>query len=422
MCSMSRGWNVLLQWLENQSQQNWRFSRTQLEPRWKVGMTGPLCAMGRASCSSIAVRPRPRCRTCRGRRSGRGSPSTRCRAARRPRPSTVSAVTRRVTMSDSASRRHVRSSMVGSSSAPPLVDVSSMSRSSRNSRRLRPRSAPTKSAMKSLRRAGEDLVGRAVLDELAVLEDGDPVAHLDGLVDVVRDEDDRLADLGVQAQEVVLQAVARDRVDRAERLVHEHDRLAGGHRAGDADALALAAGELARVALGVALLEADELEQLADARADALLVPAQQPRHRPDVVLHAHVREQADLLEDVADPAAQLGQVEAAHALPADGDVALGDVDQAVDHLHRGRLAAARRPDEHADLARGHAQRELADGRRLAARIALRHRAELDRSRGAAWIRHSLHPSPPRGPERYTAASAPARLQAGGPRSGYAAL
>jgi hypothetical protein len=46
---MSRGWKVLLQWLENQSQQNWRFSRTQLEPRLKVGMTGPPCAMGRAS-------------------------------------------------------------------------------------------------------------------------------------------------------------------------------------------------------------------------------------------------------------------------------------------------------------------------------------------------------------------------------------
>ena len=278
----------------------------------------------------------------------------------------------------------------------PLADVSSMSRSSRSSRRLRPRSAPTKSAMNSLAGVGEDLVGRPVLDELAVPEDRDPVAHLDRLVDVVRDEDDRLLDLGVQAQEVVLQPVAGDRVDRAERLVHQHDRLVGGHRSGNADALALAAGELARVALGVALLEADELEQLADARADALLGPAQQPRHGPDVVLDAHVREQADLLEDVADPPPQLGQFEAAHALPADRDVALGDVDQAVDHLHRGRLAAARRPDEHADLARGHVQRQLADGRRLAARISLGHPAELDRGRGAAWVRHSLHPSPPR--------------------------
>ena len=48
----------------------------------------------------------------------------------------------------------------------------------------------------------------------------------------------------LQAQELVLQALAVDRVDRAERLVHEHQRRVGGERAGDADALALAAGEL----------------------------------------------------------------------------------------------------------------------------------------------------------------------------------
>jgi hypothetical protein len=32
MCSMRRGWNVLLQWLENHSQQNWRFSRAVRSP------------------------------------------------------------------------------------------------------------------------------------------------------------------------------------------------------------------------------------------------------------------------------------------------------------------------------------------------------------------------------------------------------
>ena len=52
MCSTRRGWKVLLQWLENQSQQNWRFSRTQSEPRWNVGMTGPPCAIGSASWAS----------------------------------------------------------------------------------------------------------------------------------------------------------------------------------------------------------------------------------------------------------------------------------------------------------------------------------------------------------------------------------
>jgi hypothetical protein len=62
----------------------------------------------------------------------------------------------------------------------------------------------------------------------------------------VGDEDDRLADLGLQAQELVLQARAGDRVDGAEGLVHQHQRRIGSQRARDADALALAAAELAR--------------------------------------------------------------------------------------------------------------------------------------------------------------------------------
>ena len=69
----------------------------------------------------------------------------------------------------------------------------------------------------------------------------------------------------MQAQELGLEAVARDRVERAERLVHQHQRRVDGERAGEADALALPAGELRREALAVVGLEADELEELGSA-------------------------------------------------------------------------------------------------------------------------------------------------------------
>ena len=109
----------------------------------------------------------------------------------------------------------------------------------------------------------QDRVGGVVLGEHAAgAEDRDPVAHLDRLVDVVGDEDHRLRDLAVQPPELLLQARARDRVERAERLVHQEQRRVGGERAGEPDALALAARELRGVALRVALLEPDELEQL----------------------------------------------------------------------------------------------------------------------------------------------------------------
>ena len=72
----------------------------------------------------------------------------------------------------------------------------------------------------------------------------------------------------VEAQELVLQPGAGDRVERAERLVHQHHRRVGGERAGEPDALALAARELRRVAVAVvAGGQADEVEQLVDALA-----------------------------------------------------------------------------------------------------------------------------------------------------------
>ena len=121
-----------------------------------------------------------------------------------------------------------------------------------------------------VRGRGEQAVGRVVLREVtADLEDRDAVAHLHRLVDVVGDEHDRLAQRLLQAQELVLQLRARDRVDRAERLVHQHDRRIGGEGAGDADALALAAGELARIPIAVlARRQSDEGEQLVDAVVD----------------------------------------------------------------------------------------------------------------------------------------------------------
>ena len=96
-------------------------------------------------------------------------------------------------------------------------------------------------------RVVEQRLGRVVLLEPAVAHERDLVGETDRLVDVVRDEDDGLSQLALDLDELGLQPVAIERVDRAERLVHEQHRRVGGKRAGDADALRLAAGELPRV-------------------------------------------------------------------------------------------------------------------------------------------------------------------------------
>ncbi len=149
----------------------------------------------------------------------------------------------------------------------------------------------------------EDLRRRVVLLEHAAdVEDGDAVAHLHRLVDVVGDEHDRLAHLLLKPQELVLQPGARDGVDGAERLVHEQHRRIGRERARDADTLALTAGQLRGIPLAVVGgIEARRGRAARRLRAViAVLLPAEQARDGGDVRGDRLVREQADLLDHVA--------------------------------------------------------------------------------------------------------------------------
>ena len=119
-----------------------------------------------------------------------------------------------------------------------------------------------KLATNSLAGFVEDLARAADLRDLrALLQDDDLVAEQERLVDVVRDEHDRLVEVALQADQLLLQLCAHDRVDRPERLVHQQDVRIGREAPRDADPLLLAARELARVAVGELARQADEVEQ-----------------------------------------------------------------------------------------------------------------------------------------------------------------
>ena len=114
----------------------------------------------------------------------------------------------------------------------------------------------------------------------------------------------------LDAAELAVQLAAGDRIERAERLVHQQNRRIGRERARHADALALAARQLlAAGARRSRRRQADELQQLVDPRRDPRLVPAEQPRHDGDVVANGQVRKEADLLEHVADAAPEIERV-----------------------------------------------------------------------------------------------------------------
>src|SRR5437588_541289 len=146
----------------------------------------------------------------------------------------------------------------------------------------------------------EDVGARARLHDAPAFEDGDLVAELQGLVEIVTDEEDGLPDPLLQRQQLVLELAADERVERRERLVHEQDVRIGRDRPREPDALLHAAGELAAIALGP-LREPDERELLVDDAPALLGRVAPQLEPEADVVAHRSPRQQAELLEHHGD-------------------------------------------------------------------------------------------------------------------------
>ena len=102
----------------------------------------------------------------------------------------------------------------------------------------------------------------------ALREHDDAVGEVDGLVDVVGDEEDRDPVVLAHLEDEVLEVAARLRVDGGERLVHEQDRRLVGERAGDRDALLHPAGELPGIVVDESR-QPDGRERLLDERSSA---------------------------------------------------------------------------------------------------------------------------------------------------------
>ena len=112
------------------------------------------------------------------------------------------------------------------------------------------------------------------------------------------DEERGDAGAGEDVGNLLAQAVAQARVEARERLVEEDQLRGRRERAGQRDALLLAAGKLMRQAL-LEAAEVEEVDQLRHPRSTALL--ASQPEG--DVRSHVEVREERSLLGHEPHPA-----------------------------------------------------------------------------------------------------------------------
>ena len=137
-------------------------------------------------------------------------------------------------------------------------------------------------------------------------------------------------------------------VEVRERLVEEEDPRLAHDGAADGDALALAAGKLAGLAVEQ-LVDLQDLGGLRDAPLDLGLRRPQRLQAEGEVLAHRHVRVERVGLEHHREAA--LGRRDLVHRLAVDEDLAAGDLLEPGDHPQQRRLAAARRADEDDELA-----------------------------------------------------------------------
>ena len=203
--------------------------------------------------------------------------------------------------------------------------------------------SPTKVMTNSLAGCVVQLARHADLLEAAVVQHGDLVRDLHRLLLVVRDEDRRHVHDVVELPQPLAELGADARVERAERLVEEQHLRLRREGAREAHALALAPGELRRIAVAQAL-ELDEVQELVDALADLVLRPLPHLQAERDVVAHGHVLEGGVVLED--EPDVPLLRRERGRVLSGEEDLARVRGLEPGDDPEQRRLPGAARPEE----------------------------------------------------------------------------
>ena len=204
----------------------------------------------------------------------------------------------------------------------------------------------------------EDL-GRCHLLEPAVSHDRHPVAHRHGLDLVVRDVDRGGAELALQRRDLGAGLRPQLGVEVRQRLVHQEHRRVADDGPAHGDPLALAARELAGLAVEP-LLELQHLGCVEHPLADLVLRQLGQLQREADVLLDRHVRVERVVLEHHGDVALLGRQV--VDDPVADAELTRRDGLEARDHAQGRRLAAARRADEHEELAVGDVEVEVDHG------------------------------------------------------------
>jgi len=125
-------------------------------------------------------------------------------------------------------------------------------------------------------------------------------------VQIVSDEDDGFAEAAGEGAEFALELGASNGIKRAKGLVHQQDGRIGSEGAGDADALALAAGKFAGVPVGkFSWIKSNQAEELPNAHGRAAGIPVFQSGNQGDIFCNSKMGEKTGVLNHVPNASAE---------------------------------------------------------------------------------------------------------------------
>ena len=101
-----------------------------------------------------------------------------------------------------------------------------------------------------MREAGK-FAGSGDGNDAAGVQENNAIGEQEGFANVVGDQHDSFCHVGGQAEDLALEFGAGDRVEGAEGFVHEKNLRISSESPGHTDALALAAGQLSRIAVRI---------------------------------------------------------------------------------------------------------------------------------------------------------------------------
>src|SRR5712692_1134166 len=156
----------------------------------------------------------------------------------------------------------------------------------------------------------QEFLWRSSGDDAAGFEQDDAGSEEQRFAQIVSDEHDGLAEAAGEGAEFALELRAGDGIERAEGLVHQKKGGISSEGAGNADALALAAGKFAGAAAGkFRWIKSNQGQELPDAHGGAAAVPLLKRGEEADVFGNGEMGEEAGVLDDVPDAAAKANGV-----------------------------------------------------------------------------------------------------------------